>query len=514
MFCGSRAVDIDMRKLFIPAFLLALTFALQGWGQVQMDRVNATGVNGVINATRFQGSDIGTQVNAAFASTICNNSCTVQIPANTYNNDLTTINFPMFSNGKAALWIDKGATINYTGTGYAIDFAGTGQSNVGARVYGGGAIIGTSSGIAGIHLRAFNKAQFYDLSISGFSNTDGWLNEGANTIDCFSCEFDHNKNGVHQKGVTVNSINYSANAVHFYGLQVWANTGWCIYEDGTTAGTTGPNQKNKYDGVVYQACGSNANPGTSGLAFIQRCDNCELAGGYFEGFVGETRTSLVQLGDSSSSCGGANSCYFRWGSVHDNWFGGQTTTTNTINCVNCSQLGFHDNVDVGAPTNFFNNGSLSTAIMWGINNLAPSAGTYITGTGTFAWEYNAVTGATSTNGNYIASNFVFSNNTAQGTFFSGIDTVVRSATGGHVFLQDQLGTNMETCTTSSCVFPSTVIAPTHALNSNLTWTSGAGVPSAGSCTAVNGGSLYSRTDGTTTTTLYVCDNSTHVWTAK
>lgn len=49
---------------------------------------------------------------------------------------------------------------------------------------------------------------------------------------------------------------------------------------------------------------------------------------------------------------------------------------------------------------------------------------------------------------------------------------------------------------------------------NICWTSGAGVPSGGSCTAANGGSLFSRTDGGTTTTLYVCDNSTHVWTPK
>ena len=52
------------------------------------------------------------------------------------------------------------------------------------------------------------------------------------------------------------------------------------------------------------------------------------------------------------------------------------------------------------------------------------------------------------------------------------------------------------------------------MTANLCWTSGAGVPSAGSCTAANGGSLYSRTDGNTTTTLYVCDNATHAWTPK
>lgn len=44
--------------------------------------------------------------------------------------------------------------------------------------------------------------------------------------------------------------------------------------------------------------------------------------------------------------------------------------------------------------------------------------------------------------------------------------------------------------------------------------SGAGAPSAGLCTTSKGGSMYLRTDGTTTTTLYVCDGSSGTWTAK
>lgn len=63
-------------------------------------------------------------------------------------------------------------------------------------------------------------------------------------------------------------------------------------------------------------------------------------------------------------------------------------------------------------------------------------------------------------------------------------------------------------------FSASVSAPIVKLSANLTWSAGAGVPSAGTCTAANGGALYSRTDGTATTTLYVCDNSTHTWTAK
>ena len=55
-------------------------------------------------------------------------------------------------------------------------------------------------------------------------------------------------------------------------------------------------------------------------------------------------------------------------------------------------------------------------------------------------------------------------------------------------------------------FATSIVTPIVALSANITWTSGAGVPSADSCVASNGGSLYSRTDGDATHTLYVCDN--------
>lgn len=52
------------------------------------------------------------------------------------------------------------------------------------------------------------------------------------------------------------------------------------------------------------------------------------------------------------------------------------------------------------------------------------------------------------------------------------------------------------------------------LSAKLCWSSGKGAPAAAKCTRDNGGSLYTRTDGGPTTTLYVCDGSTGTWTAK
>lgn len=51
-------------------------------------------------------------------------------------------------------------------------------------------------------------------------------------------------------------------------------------------------------------------------------------------------------------------------------------------------------------------------------------------------------------------------------------------------------------------------APTLSLGASITWTKGSGAPG-GSCTT---GSLYSRTDGSILSTLYVCENS--AWVAK
>jgi hypothetical protein len=52
------------------------------------------------------------------------------------------------------------------------------------------------------------------------------------------------------------------------------------------------------------------------------------------------------------------------------------------------------------------------------------------------------------------------------------------------------------------------------LLAGVCWNSGKGAPPAGSCNKDKGGSLYTRTDGTPTTTLYVCDGSTGTWLAK
>jgi hypothetical protein len=94
---------------------------------------------------------------------------------------------------------------------------------------------------------------------------------------------------------------------------------------------------------------------------------------------------------------------------------------------------------------------------------------------------------------------------AQGT---AIDAFIMSS--GSFY---DLGGNYITTTgapfTTSPPFPITITGGTLLLN-----TSGVGAPAANLCVAGAGGSTYKRTDGTPTTTLYICDGSTHTWTAK
>jgi hypothetical protein len=75
-------------------------------------------------------------------------------------------------------------------------------------------------------------------------------------------------------------------------------------------------------------------------------------------------------------------------------------------------------------------------------------------------------------------------------------------------------------------FPQLASGGPAGMHANLVWaqimqvgdratiTSGAGAPSGGACTTSTGGKIYLRTDGTTTTTLYVCDGAAGSWTAK
>jgi hypothetical protein len=361
--------DSTNNNLSIPGSVTANAATL---GQVNTI-YNANACSAASPPSWCSGSDIGAWANAAF--TQCSGKCTVYIPAEVYSQS-TTINFPVNNNGTAALWCDAGATLNYLGSSYAIAALGTTGNNTLANVsiHGGCKIVGTSSGLGGIHLRSLGGVNIQNLIVLNFTNGDGWFNEGANTVSCHSCYFNGNKNGIHNVGVIVSSVNYAANAVRFYGGAVASNSGWGAFEDGSQAGAVGNNENNLYNGVVFETNGTNANPSTSGNLFVQSCDVCNISNSYFEYGPTQTLTNQVLLGDNTHAVNDLT--------MFDNWYGSASSITNTINCVNCIRPTFQVNTEEGTPTNFFNAGALSQGIWFG-PNVGFSATNYVTGTGSF-----------------------------------------------------------------------------------------------------------------------------------
>jgi hypothetical protein len=334
----------------------------------------ATNSNGMLNATFFTGADINAQANAAFAS--CSNVCTVYIPAGVYTS-VTTLSFPLNTNGRSELTIAPGAVINYTGTGYAISAIGAGQSNANVIIDGGGRVNGTSSGLGGVHLEAFNRAEIYNLQVTGFTAGDGFFNQGANGIDCYACQSSGNLNGVHNVGVVVSSVNYAANAIHWHGGQIASNTGWGWFEDGTQSGAVGPNVADGSEGTVYDFNGTNGSA-TSGQIFLERCDACDFSNhNFFEYVSGTSPTSSIVLGDATTNCGGANLCIANNPVIRGNWFG-SVGSTNTISDVNSFGAIVDGNWEAAAVTNFYNHGTLSRSTVIGRNS-AKAATNYLAG---------------------------------------------------------------------------------------------------------------------------------------
>ncbi len=318
-----------------------------------------------LNASTFAGVDIFDKANAAFAS--CAGICTVAIPAGTYNNVTTTLDLPGNLNGTAGLEIL--GTVNYTGTGDAIyEFGSNDNQNI--YIYGPGKIVGTASGKAGLHLKVTNRVSIFGLNISGFSAGDGFFSEGANTVDCYSCNFSDDKNGVHLGNAIVSAVNYSSNAIHFYGGDLKRFSTYGIWEDATVAGPL-PNQGNIFHGMVFE----NTIAGARSF-YLQQSERDLIEGNYIEGTAAVTDEIL--LGDSTHQAKETTV-------ENNNFIASAGSTTNDIDAVNAPGMRVVGNSEIGAPTNFLNLGASTTHADCGLN-LATGATNYKTGTGSCDFE--------------------------------------------------------------------------------------------------------------------------------
>jgi len=314
------------------------------------------------------GTDIAQWANSAW--TACSNACTVYIPAGTYT-ATHTINPPVVTNGLAALQIDPGATINYTGSGDAI-FATDGQvGRVNLKIYGGGEIVGTSAATSCVHLGAFSGTRIDDITCRGFTNGDGFYNQGANTVNYYSCHSIGNKNGVHNVGKVVGGVNYAPNAIQWFGGEISLNTNQGWFEDASLEATVGVQQNNGTKGAVFELNGTNGST-TTAQVFVQICYGCAFRDNYFEYIttIGQSPTYDVIIGDGTYQPGMTT--------IEDNLFitGASGTAINNFNATTTLVSG---NIDITAPTNFFLQGALSPNAFV-LCNLAPSATNNVAGT--------------------------------------------------------------------------------------------------------------------------------------
>lgn len=305
-----------------------------------------------LNATTFPGSDIGAKVNAAFAS--CGGACEVEIPAGNYTYS-TTINIPVAIAGGVTLECDTESTIlNYTGSGDAIAAFGTGVAESGIVVKSCGVQGNAATGNAnGLHLRALSQASFDNLRIINFPG-DGILNEGANSLTFVSPDVEGNFIDIHNVGVVINGIGYSSNAVKVFGGVIGYARQWGVFEDFSQAALAFPNGGNVYDGVVFEANGTNGQ--TSGNAFLQGCDGCVITNSYLEFFSKDHIPYNVIVGDSSTNgIGGLDSSPQGVKIVNNHLLSDNATTS--IFLINGRLPIVDGNSEVGNVTNFIYEGA-------------------------------------------------------------------------------------------------------------------------------------------------------------
>lgn len=258
--------------------------------------------NGVLNPTILSGTDLGAQVNAAYA--LCSDSvpCHVTIPSGVYSYS-TPILLPRRNQGNE-LTIDRNAVLTYTGTGDAIGTqpqVSTGNHG-GVVIDGGGVLIGTSAANSGIHIRPGQGYTVKNIQISGFTSGDGIWVDGANVVELDNNTGSGNLNGLHLTGNQCNpaqqcrwdrnsshawvsagltgTTGYAPNNVRAVSNSLVNNLHWGILEMDVNPGTT-PSFGNTFDSNDLEG---NGTAGSNwGAAVTCLSTGATFTHNYFEG---------------------------------------------------------------------------------------------------------------------------------------------------------------------------------------------------------------------------------------
>lgn len=273
------------------------------------------------------------------------------------------IAFKMASEGAHAIEIQPGAIINHSGSAFAINADGNGEAYAGVQIYGGGHIIGTSSGSGAIRLSAFNRGLIMGLYIKGYTNGDGILISGANTIDILSCDIRTCINGIRGIGSVVSSVSYGAIGIQVLGGHISNNSGWGIKLENSGVGEQAQSWIIK---TVFDPNGSNN--ATSGHIWIQQATSI-LINSHMEYGSSQYGEASIKIGDASNQPVGVV--------IHGCLIGG-VNATHSIN-DNGNGTIIEGNTETAAVTNFIFGGSASVRRMIG-KNLAFAASNMFAGT--------------------------------------------------------------------------------------------------------------------------------------
>jgi hypothetical protein len=183
--------------------------------------------NGMLNAARFAGSDIGSKVDAAFAT--LTNGGTVHIPAGSYSFS-TPMTIPDSVGGTTGFHIDcdAGAVLTWTGgTGNAIQLTSDipGAAEVGIDGHGGCLLVSATSGAGnGINIPPSNATYVTGMKIKNFAN--GIFIPGGNSVQIFNNTIQLNSCGICTTTVNPTGTNgYAPNALHIHDNEISSN-GW------------------------------------------------------------------------------------------------------------------------------------------------------------------------------------------------------------------------------------------------------------------------------------------------
>src|SRR5271157_5924629 len=262
--------------------------------------VNAQIVNGTVNAAAFPGADIGAMVNAAIAAcsgNIAGQQCEVRIPQGVFNHTTTmnlTAGVVLRCSGQET------TTLNYTGSGTAINFAASG-----AQIHDCGLTLGTSAQV-GLDMAGHHGiADGVYLQGGGAGTTLIRVHSDVNMLSKVR------ESGILGTGIQVDhATDTYLTDVNIYGVP-GNTTSQTLVVDTLAGGVQVENFSGGYSGlhglVVRNAMADHAAGGPSWLFFRNFVADCSAGG---DGWLFDSSLGNAQLGatflDSWSAGAGKN----------------------------------------------------------------------------------------------------------------------------------------------------------------------------------------------------------------